>query len=113
MIEKDSWVYRSGDIWLPKEVVDYLHTYVIGNETTRFYVNYWHGMHLLSGIVFGLIAEVYRVKYPVLIYIVLHTLWELWQLSIGMTVLTLRGCIDILTDTGMGLLGVFLRKSIL
>jgi hypothetical protein len=110
MIEKDSWVYRSGDIWLPRRYVALLGTYLIGDDTTLFYITYWHGMHLLSGVLFGLLLLFYKVPSPVLTYLVLHTLWELWQLWIGMTKPTVRGLLDIGVDTLAGLLGLALIR---
>ena len=98
----DTWVYRSVDIWLPKPIVKFLDSYIIGDKTTLFYLNYWHINHFLSGIIFGL----FQLSF--LQYLILHTLWELWQLWIGMTPRTLRGFVDTLVDTGVGLLGWFL-----
>jgi hypothetical protein len=109
MVPKESWLYRSGDIWLPKTAVSYLNTYVVGNDRTLFYLNYWHGMHFLSGVFFALLQLfVVQVQHPFYVYFFLHTLWEAWQLWIGMTKQTLRGLVDIGMDTCMGLLGCFL-----
>lgn len=110
MIDTDSWVYRSGDVWLPPRVVRFLGTYVIGDDSTLFYITYWHGMHMLSGVLFGVLLLFYRIPSPVLTYIGLHTLWELWQLSIGMTKPTPRGLLDTGVDTLAGLLGLALIR---
>ena len=45
-------------------------------------------------------------------YVGLHTAWELWQVYIGMTPLTLRGGIDVVVDTLMGVLGYSLASKI-
>jgi hypothetical protein len=109
MVPKESLMYKSGDIWLPKSIVEYLHTYVIGNDRTLFYINYWHGMHLLSGVLFGLFSLfIYHIQSPMYTYILLHTSWEFWQMYIGMTKTNLRGLIDISIDTLMGLFGLYL-----
>jgi hypothetical protein len=109
MLDKESWVYKSGDIWLPPKTVKFLHTYVIGNDSTLFYINYWHGMHMLSGVLFGLFHNYFfHFHHPYFVYFVIHTLWEIWQLSIGMTKRNLRAAIDIVVDTCMGLFGLFL-----
>jgi hypothetical protein len=105
---KESWLYRSGDIWLPKETIKRLNLYIVGNDSTLFYINYWHGMHMLSGILFGFLLLFIHVKDPFVVYFLLHTAWEAWQLWIGMTKETLRSAIDILIDTCMGFLGVSL-----
>lgn len=110
MVNKESWMYRSGDIWLPPQTVKFLHTYIIGNDTTLFYLNYWHIMHGMSGILFGFLTLVYRVSSPFVTYFVLHTLWEIWQLWIGMTKPDVRGIIDIGVDTLVGLLGLLLVR---
>lgn len=109
-MKKESWVYRSGDIWLPEQTVKFLHTYVVGDDSTLFYINYWHGMHFLSGVLFGLF---FKLQQPFLVYLLVHTLWELWQLSIGMTKQNLRGYIDILVDTCMGLAGLALARFVI
>jgi hypothetical protein len=107
---KDSWVYRSGDLWLPSSVVAFLDSYLIGNETSLFYLNLWHVNHFLSGVFFGLLLRsgVYSSSSPFLTYLLFHTVWEMWQLAIGMTPRSLRGLLDITVDTVVGLLGLFL-----
>jgi hypothetical protein len=114
MVDKDSWLYRSGDIWLPKPVVHGLDKYLVGNDRTLLYINYWHGMHFLSGVLFGLF-QVYLVSFqhPFYVYFFLHTVWEAWQLTIGMTKQNLRGLLDIAMDTMMGLFGCFLVLQLL
>jgi hypothetical protein len=108
MVSQDSWLYRSGDIWLPQPLVKVLDTYILGNDKSLFYLNYWHINHFLSGILFGLIhLLVYRFSNPVWSYFLLHTLWELWQLYLTMTPRTWRGLIDIVVDTTVGLLGLY------
>ena len=97
-----NWLYRSGDIFLPRKYVDKLDKYIIGNDTSVMYLNYWSLMHLLSGVLFP--SENY------LYYFIVHSLWELWQIFIGMTPLNLRGFIDIIVDTLMGLLGMYLKN---
>jgi len=113
MVPKDSWLYRSGDLWLPKPFVKTLDTYIVGNDKSLFYLNYWHINHFVSGLLFGLVSLLlYRGSNPLLIYFILHTLWESWQLFIGMTPRTFRGLFDIFVDTCVGLLGCFLILSL-
>jgi len=107
MVAKDSWMYRSGDIWLPKPIVKALDTYIIGDSSTLFYLNYWHINHFLSGVLFAFVhLFVYRMPSPFLTYLLLHTLWELWQYGIGMTPRNKKGMLDALVDTVIGMLGV-------
>lgn len=113
-MNKDSWKYRSGDAFLPASTVKFLHQYIVGNDNSLYYINLWHINHFFSGVLFGLFhLYLYKVSSPLLFYIVIHTLWELWQLFIGMTVADLRGVIDILNDTVFGTLGVYLTLKLL
>lgn len=100
------WLYQSGDVFLPRKYVDMLDTYII--NTPLFYLNVWSFLHLLSGVVFRLVFP----KLSVLAYVIGHSLWELWQIYIGMTPLTLRGGIDVVVDTLMGVLGYSLASKI-
>ncbi len=106
------WLYRSGDLWLPKPIVQALDTYIVGSNTSTFYLNYWHINHWLSGVLFGLFLRMYPLSNPFGVYILLHTLWEFWQLSIGMTPRNLRGALDILVDTTVGVLGLWIVLSV-
>lgn len=107
-MDKTSWIYRSGDVFLPKRIRIFLETYLVGNERTLYFITLWNFMHLLSGVLFALFDSfVLKVPNPYATYFVIHTLWELWQLFIGMTTPDLRGFIDILNDTFFGFLGLF------
>lgn len=100
-------LYASGDLFLPREVRQFLETYLIGNAHSVFYLSMWSFMHMLSGIVYSFVDRSYWN------YFLLHTIWELWQLYIQMTPIhTLRGVVDIGTDTIMGLLGVWIGRRI-
>jgi hypothetical protein len=103
------WIYRSGDIFLPRRYVDMLDTYIIGNPKSIFYINYWTFLHALSGVVFALL---WKSKTIYLDFFIAHSLWELWQILIGMTPLNTRGAVDITVDTLAGFVGVYLVKSI-
>jgi len=103
------WIYRSGDIFLPRKYVDMLDTYIIGNTKSTFYINYWHFMHLLSGVLFVLVWDSKNIYFD---FFIAHSLWELWQIFIGMTPLSLRGAVDITVYTLAGFLGIYLFKSI-
>jgi hypothetical protein len=63
---------------------------------------------MLSGILFAFVSNSLQG------YMVVHTIWELWQIHIGMTPIhTLRGAIDIFTDTAMGVIGFVLANQTL
>ena len=97
-------LYDSGDFFMPKCIKDKLETYIIGNDKSLFYVNYWSFVHMFSGVLSGLLyiyfgysLNAYNYFYTMLI---IHTLWEIWQILIGMSdPLELRRQIDILVDT--------------
>lgn len=105
----DTWVYRSGDLWLPKPVVEILDSYIVGNDSSIFYLNFWHINHFFSGVFFALFhLYIYHFSYPIHTYFIVHSLWELWQFWIGMTPSSLRGLVDICNDTVLGILGAWL-----
>lgn len=97
--------YASGDLFLPKSVRTFLETYVIGDDKSLVYISLWSFMHSFSGVLFSFVSDSLQG------YIVVHTVWELWQIYIGMTPIhTARGVIDIFTDTFMGILGFLLVR---
>ena len=94
--------YKSGDAFLPTTIKLYLYRYIVGNDHTLFYLNYWSVIHFLSGITLAFLT-----KSPMTALLV-HTLWELWQRAIGMTKWNLRGAIDTVVDTGLFMIGHWL-----
>jgi len=111
----NSLVYRSGDLWFTGKVKEFLDTVVIGNYNT-IYLNRWSFMHFLSGFLVGkiLLKLNYNSKLKYYSYgLVIHTLWEIWQISIGMTqshkqLFGKGGFSDFVIDTLMFLTGMFL-----
>jgi hypothetical protein len=92
--------YASGDLFLPKQIRSILETYIVGDDKSLIYITLWSIMHGLSGVIFYFVSDSFQG------YLVIHTVWELWQIYIGMTPLhTIRGIIDIITDTIMGSVG--------
>lgn len=100
--------YRTGDLYLPRKMVNFLNTYIAGSDKSRIYLNYWSIMHFLSGVL------VYAAISQNWIYaLIIHTLWEMWQMAIGMTKYrTIRGLVDILMDTAAFLAGFALMSHI-
>lgn len=107
-MKKDSLAYRSGDAFLPKKVVNMLGTYIVGDDHTLFYLNYWSIIHFSSGLVLGLVIR--NISYGQAL--IIHLLWESWQLAIGMTKKNLRGFLDAGVDTALFMLGVWLSKKV-
>jgi Cu-Zn family superoxide dismutase len=112
----DSILYRSGDLFLNDAAKKFLYSYIAGNDSSLVYINYWSVIHFLSGILVFMGLRLLGIDNYYLIGLVIHTLWEFWQLSIGMTKLNPRGLIDIGMDTGifmggMGLAAHFLASA--
>jgi hypothetical protein len=101
------WFYRSGDIFLPRKYVDMLDTYIVGSKTSNFYLNYWTVLHGLSGLLFAYFFDSKNVYFQ---FFIAHSLWELWQIFIGMTPINLRGFIDIVVDTLAGFSGIYFKN---
>lgn len=99
-------IYRSGDIFLPKEVRSFLSQYLIGGDTTNFYINNWSIVHFFTGLIAGSLFRYFNVKNVLWKLLFIHIAWELWQIIIGMTpYTTLRGQVDTITDTALFMLG--------
>jgi hypothetical protein len=103
-------LYRSGDVFLPKSARTFLERYHIGNDKTIFYVTNWSIVHFLSGVLTGYILVRWYSTLPYYTTgFVIHTVWEFWQIFIGMTKWkTARGQMDIVVDTAMFMGGMFL-----
>lgn len=113
-------IYNSGDVFLPPLIKKILDKDIIGNSKKTFYISGWTFMHFFSGI----ISAYFLIKYfknnnkPLvlsnyLLYsFILHSLWELWQIIIGMSrPYTLYGrsnIIDTLIDTISFMLGSYI-----
>jgi len=108
MVDKNDIFYRSGDVFLPKGVRSFLEHYHIGDSRSVFYVSNWTGVHFLSGILTGWFLLNYQPQYDYYITgFILHTIWEFWQIFIGMTKIgTPRGQMDLVVDTVAFLIGM-------
>lgn len=106
MVTLNDLIYNSGDIFLPEPIKKILYkTYY---RYKYFYINGWSFLHLFSGMIVGYIYLTYLPKNMGKYYykmLIIHTIWELWQLLIGMTKPTKKGFLDILVDTIMFLIG--------
>jgi hypothetical protein len=108
---KDSIVYRSGNLFLEKNSRIFLKQYWVGDDHSVFYITNWTFVHMLSGVVAVIALEQAGVRSLYLTCLILHTLWELWQLFIGMTPLSVRGMVDIIVDTIAFMVGVWLARK--
>lgn len=103
-------LFRSGDLFLPKQVRNFLEYYYIGNDKSILYITNWTIVHFLSGILVAWYLVEKMNTFNVYLYsFVLHTLWELWQIIGKNTpIYTLRGQIDVLVDTASYMIGVLI-----
>jgi hypothetical protein len=106
------FLFKSGDLFLPKPIRNVLEYYWIGNDSSLFYVSNWSLVHFMSGIGTVILLHYMRIcSYYTIVYIsfLLHSLWELWQIFVKNTKYwTLRGQIDIVVDTVFYMAGVLL-----
>ena len=73
-------IYHTGDFLLPKSLIKILDIDLIRKH--NFYINGWSFMHFLSGMIVGYMIDDDCYYYKLFI---IHTLWELWQIMIGMS----------------------------
>lgn len=112
-------IYRSGDVFLPENVITILATDIIGSSKKTFYISGWSIIHFISGILTGYLYLYF--KYDITRYalnmLIIHTLWELWQISIGTSKpykLTERGnIIDTIVDTLLFMWGAYITFKII
>lgn len=103
-------LFRSGDLFLPKALVEFLNTYLVGDDTSLFYINLWTILHFLSGILTGALLVSYKLASSYFLTgFLIHTAWELWQIIGKNTpIWTTRGQIDVATDTSAFMLGMLI-----
>jgi hypothetical protein len=103
-------LFKSGDLFLPKQVRAFLEYYYIGNSKSTLYISNWTIIHFLSGVLISYILTTrteHATNKILLVSFLIHTLWELWQIYGENTpILSLRGQVDVLVDTAAYMLGV-------
>jgi hypothetical protein len=115
--KEETLLYRSGDIFLTGKIKEFLDKVLIGTYDSGFYVSYWSLLHFLSGVLVAMILNYTNIstqnKY---IYgFIIHTIWEFWQMFIGMTKTHKRiygkdGLIDTIVDTLFFMFGMFIHQ---
>lgn len=108
-------LFRSGDFFMPPPIKNFLDLYILGNDNSLIYLNFWSIVHFISGIIVFIILKALNPKQNNQIrffnLFLIHTIWELWQIIIGMTKWnTLRGFIDIIVDTIMFMIGAYISS---
>jgi hypothetical protein len=110
-------IYSSGDVFLPEKVKTILGKDLIGNSKQTFYVSGWSIVHLINGIIFGYLYLYFNgdSRFYIFKLFILHTLWELWQMLIGMSKpykLTGRSnIIDTIMDTIFFMIGAYVVRK--
>lgn len=110
---EDDWLTRTGDLLLPRFLLDILEYYYIGNDMSIIYITNWSLMHLISGFIFGYILFKYMSDYNYyLTGFYVHTLWEIYQIVVKNTpIFTLRGQVDTILDTLFFMLGMYIYDN--
>ena len=111
-------IYNSGDVFLPEFIRNALgkiiYKYPNSDTNYTFYIQGWTFIHFLNGIIFGYLYLSFgyiKNNYFINMFI-LHTLWEVWQIIIGMskpwTIIGRNNIVDTFVDTFVFLLGSYL-----
>ncbi len=110
-------IYNSGDVFLPESIKTILGKDLIGSSKKTFYVSGWSIVHLINGVIFGYLYLYFNGdnRFYVFKLLILHTLWELWQMLIGMSKpykLTGRSnLIDTIMDTIFFMIGAYIVRK--
>jgi hypothetical protein len=110
--------YNSGDIFLPEIVKNLLMTDLIGTSKKTFYISGWSLVHLMNGFITGYLYLYFKFdkRFFTLKMLTIHTLWELWQVLIGMSKpykLTGRSnLLDTFMDTLLFMLGAYSMRFV-
>jgi hypothetical protein len=106
-------IYNSGDAFLPEKIKYILGLDLIGTSKKTFYVSGWSIIHFINGLIMGYLYLYYKwnPKFYMFKLFILHTIWELWQMLIGMAKpYTLTGrsnLMDTIVDTVFFMLGAY------
>ncbi len=107
-------IYSSGDVFLPENVKKILRTDLIGTSKKTFYVSGWSILHFINGIIIGYIYLYFNGDRKLYFYklFIIHTIWEFWQMLIGMSnpfkLTGSNNLIDIIMDTIFFMLGAYI-----
>jgi len=110
-------LYNSGDAFLPDNIKQKLTYDIIGSHKKTFYISGWSIIHFINGIIFGYLYFYlhYDKKYYIINLFILHTIWEFWQIIIGMSrPYSLSGrsnIIDTIVDTILFMIGAVITKT--
>lgn len=107
--ESGLFLFKSGDLFLPRRVLNYLEYYWAGNDSSLIYISNWTIVHFISGVLTAIILHWYTFQDPILVSFLVHSIWEAWQIYGKNTKIgTMRGFLDVLMDTLFYMIGVLL-----
>ena len=110
-------IYNSGDIFLPEKVKIMLITDLIGSSKKTFYISSWSIIHLINGIIFGCLYLYfnYDIRFYTLKLFIIHTIWEMWQILIGMSkpynLIGSNNLMDTILDSIFFMSGAFIARK--
>lgn len=117
--DKQSYVYRSGDLFFGARLRRALETFLVGSYASPVYITYWSILHFVSGLLTAyVLAEIYTVPgvSPYWVGLGIHTLWEGWQVLIGMAhplrLTGHNGLVDIVMDTALFMAGMWVYDTV-
>lgn len=114
--DKQSYLYRSGDLFAAASVRRFLETFLVGSYRTPVYLTYWSVLHFVSGILTAYVlvrvdSTLLPKVSPYWVGLGLHTLWEGWQVLIGMShplrLTGHNGFVDFVMDTALFMVGMW------
>lgn len=100
---------------ITKEQMEWLNTIIYRDE--HFWINYWSLTHTFLGMIYGIFRNLYPNIFTIKLYIILHTLFEIWELwaggyLTGQQELIYQEVIDMIMDTLFGLAGILFLKKV-
>lgn len=95
------------------EQIQWLNTVIY--KDNLFWINYWSLTHTFLGFIYGLFQRIWPEYFTIKNYLILHTLFEIWELwasgyLTGERKLVLQEILDIIMDTLFGFIGVILAS---
>ena len=87
MADWNKIIYKSGDFLLPQSIKKVFDILLYKNSNYSFYVEVWHIVHFFSGFLIGLIYIYTGYSKDAYLWnlFIIHTIWEYWQVYIGMS----------------------------
>ena len=111
-------IFSSGEILLPDTVNNTLRSNIVGSSKKTIYISVWSIIHIINGILFGYLYLVFKydMKRYVINMLILHTVWEVWQMLIGIAkpykLTGPNNLIDTFMDTLLFMVGAYVALKL-